>query len=134
MDENLSSAWKNAQIHITKAQKRHYDRHADEKKVRKDDRVMFFIMQGRDWKLACPYHGPYRVLNGTLTNVEVSLIDKAKDPSIFINFSRSSDSLFSQVGKSVLGLDIRNKKLSPKSVLRTLTILSQPVQTNDGHR
>ena len=44
--------------------------------------------QGRDWKLAHPYHTPYRVLNVTPTSVEISLIDKPKDPSIFVSLDR----------------------------------------------
>ena len=89
--DNLSSAWENAQKHIATAQsnqKRYYDCRADEKRVRKGDRVMVFMpaeTQGRDRKLARPYHGPYRVLNVTPTNVEVSLIDKPKEPSIFLS-------------------------------------------------
>ena len=84
--------------HIATAQsnqKRYYDRHADEGKVRKGDQVMVFMpieTQGRDRKLARPYHGPYRVLNATTTNVEVSLIDKPKDPSIFISLYRVTPS------------------------------------------
>ena len=44
--------------------------------------------QGRDRKLARPYRGPYQVLNVTPTNVEVSLIDRPKDPYIFVSLNR----------------------------------------------
>lgn len=81
-------------MHIAKAQsnqKCYYNRHADVDKVRKGDRVMVFMpikTQGRDRKLARPYYGPCRVLNVIPTNVEVSLIDKPNDPSIFISLDQ----------------------------------------------
>ena len=43
----LSSAWESAQEHIATAQsnqKRYYDRRADEKRVRKGDRVMVLCL------------------------------------------------------------------------------------------
>ena len=45
-------------------------------------------VQGKDRKLARPYHGPYRVLNVTPTNAEVALIDRPRNPSIFVSLTR----------------------------------------------
>ncbi len=45
-------------------------------------------VQGKDRKLARPYHGPYRVLNVTPTNAEVTLIDRPRNPSIFVSLTR----------------------------------------------
>ena len=45
-------------------------------------------LQGKDHKLARPYHGPYRVLKVTPNNAEVSLVSKPSDPSIFVALSR----------------------------------------------
>ena len=45
-------------------------------------------VQGKERKLARPYYGPYRVLQVTPTNAEVVLIDKPRDPSIFVSLSR----------------------------------------------
>ena len=44
--DNLSSAWKSAQKHIATAQsnQKRYDRHADEKRVRKGDQVMVLCL------------------------------------------------------------------------------------------
>ena len=44
--------------------------------------------QGKDWKLCCPFHGPYRVLSVTPTNVEVRLVDALRDEPIFVNLDR----------------------------------------------
>ncbi len=44
--------------------------------------------QGKDWKLARPFHGPYRVLQVTPTNVEVRLVDQPKSDSIFVALER----------------------------------------------
>ncbi len=90
----LASAWANAKKEIggaQAAQKRQYDRAAKDPKLRCGDRVMVYMpseVQGKDRKLARPYHGPYRVLNITPTNAEVVLIDQPRDPPIFVSLSR----------------------------------------------
>ena len=43
---------------------------------------------GKDWKLARPYHGPYRITSVTLTNAEVQLIEKPSDPTLFVALNR----------------------------------------------
>ena len=45
-------------------------------------------LQGKDHKLARPFHGPYRVLKVTPTNAEVVLIAQPKEPSIFVALNR----------------------------------------------
>ena len=44
--------------------------------------------QGKNWKLSRPFHGPYRVLKVTPTNVEVRLVDHPKDEPIFVALNR----------------------------------------------
>ncbi len=44
--------------------------------------------QGKDCKLVRPFHGPYRVLQVTLTKVEVRLVDQPKSDSIFVALER----------------------------------------------
>ena len=44
--------------------------------------------QGKTWNLSRPFHGPYRVLNVTDTNVEVWFIDRPKDDSMFVHINR----------------------------------------------
>ena len=43
---------------------------------------------GKNWKLARPYHGPFRILSLTPTNTEAQLIEKPGDPSLFVALSR----------------------------------------------
>ena len=57
-------------------------------KIRVGDRMMVYMpgdVAEKDWKLARPYHGPYRV---TPTNAEVRLIEKPSDPTLFVAISR----------------------------------------------
>ena len=44
--------------------------------------------QGKAWKLSRSFHGPFRVLSVTDTNVEVRLIDHPKDDPIFVHLDR----------------------------------------------
>ena len=44
--------------------------------------------QGKTWKLARPFHGPYRVLHVTDTNIEARLVDRPQDLSIFVHLDR----------------------------------------------
>ena len=72
---SLSLAWKLASESIESSQisqKRFYDRATKQPKVHPGDRVMVFMpaeQQGKTWKLSRPFHGPYRVLKVTDTNV-----------------------------------------------------------------
>lgn len=92
----LSTAWATAKENIQGAQdtqKVQYDRKAGKSGIKVGDRVMVFMsssVQGKERKLARPYHGPYRVLKVTPTNAEVTLIDKPRDPAIFVSLKSSS--------------------------------------------
>ena len=92
--KKLSFAWTTAREQIgnaQEAQKKQYDHNAKEPKLRIGDRVMVHMpgeIQGATWKLARPFHGPYRVVSLTPTNAEVVLVDKPKEPSIFVSLSR----------------------------------------------
>ena len=44
--------------------------------------------ESKDWKLARPFYGPYRVLKVTPTNVELRLVDQPKGDSIFVALDR----------------------------------------------
>ena len=72
-------------------QKTTYDRGAKKLNYRIGDRVMVYMPHestGKAAKLARPFFGPFRILNITPTNVEVRLIDKPDEPSIFVSLSR----------------------------------------------
>ena len=77
--------------HAQAKQKEFYDRHAGNPQYRVGERVMVYMpgdVSGKSWKLARPYHGPFRILSLTPTNAEVQLIEKAGDPSLFVALSR----------------------------------------------
>ena len=85
--ETVTECIKSAQKH----QKSMYDRSAKTMDYRVGDRVIVHMPHeatGKTAKLARPYFGPYRVLNLTPTNVEVRLIDKPDNPSIFVSLDR----------------------------------------------
>ena len=90
----LSCAWSIAKQKIEKAQQTQmvqYDKKSKEPKLSVGSRVMVHMpgeVQGKAWKLARPFHGPYRVIALTPNNAEVSLIDKPKDQSIFVSLNR----------------------------------------------
>ena len=90
----LADAWKLAQENIKVAQERQkltYDRSAKECTVKVGQRVMVHMpseLQGKTWKFARPYHGPFRVLNVTPTNAEVRLVDDPKSDSMFVSMTR----------------------------------------------
>ena len=75
---HLSDAWALAQDNIKtaqKKQKRQYDRRSSESKLKVDDRVMVHFpsaVQGKAWKFARPYFGPYQVISLTPTNAPAS--------------------------------------------------------------
>lgn len=94
LSTKLSYAWSTAKDMIGKAQQKQkfqYDKKAKEPKLTLGSRVMVYMpseVQGQAWKLARPFHGPYRVVALTANNAEVVLIDKPKDQSIFVSLDR----------------------------------------------
>lgn len=90
----LAEAWGLATGNIGNAQnvqKRKYDSGRPEIDLKVGERVMVYTpseIQGRDRKLARPFHGPYRVITLTPANVEVHLVDAPKQDSIFVSLDR----------------------------------------------
>lgn len=90
----LSTAWGLAKQYIKGAQdrqKQEYDKRAKDHQFKAGDRVMVHMpaaVTGKAWKLARPYHGPYRVLSVTPTNVEARLVDEVDAESIFVAVNR----------------------------------------------
>ena len=129
---NLSDAWALAHQNITKAQKKQksqYDRRATPPKLKSGDRVMVYFpnqLQGKAWKLARPYFGPYEVISLTETNVEVRLINSPEDPPIFVSldrvrpcYSEMSDEVWAGHGKRVPV--VRKKPTPPKMEKQTVS-------------
>ncbi len=72
-------------------QRKAYDKTAKEHQFRVGDRVMIHMpsaITGKSWKLAQPFHGPFRVLSVTPTNVEARLVDDPDAKSIFVAVNR----------------------------------------------
>ena len=46
------------------------------------------VTRGKHWKLVRPFHGPYRVLSVTPTNMEVQLVDDPTGDTIFVLLDR----------------------------------------------
>ena len=60
-------------------------------KLRVGDRVMVYFprdVQGKAWKFARPYYGPYTVLSLTPTNAEVCLLSCPEGDTIFVALDR----------------------------------------------
>ena len=91
---NLSEAWELARQNISqsqKKQKQHYDKGARLKDYHVGDTVFVHMpgdVQGKAWKFARPFHGPYRILELTPTNASVCLVDKPQDAPIFVSLDR----------------------------------------------
>ena len=91
---HLSDAWAAAQANIKTAQKNQrvqYDRKSSESKLKVGDRVMVYFpssIQGKAWKFARPYFGPYYVVSLTPTNAEVRLVDRPNDGTLFVALER----------------------------------------------
>ena len=78
---------------------------------------------GKAAKLARPFFGPFRVLNVTPTNVEVRLVDRPDEPSIFVALSRVRPCYDEIPDISWSGHTPKRKRRSNPKVLK------QPVQT-----
>ena len=91
---NMSDAWSLAHGNIEAAQKKQkyqYDRNSKQSILKVSDRVMVYfpnVVQGKAWKFARPYYGPYTILSRTATNAEVRLVDRPTDGTIFVALER----------------------------------------------
>ena len=90
----LTEAWKQARLNIKKAQKRqklHYDKQAKIIDFQPGGRVMVYMPhehQGKNRKLALPYHGPFRILEVQPNCVVVRPVDKPDDQPIRVSMDR----------------------------------------------
>ena len=73
-------------------------------------------LQGKDHKLARPFHGPFRVLKMTPSNAEVVLVDKPRDPSIFVALNRVRLCYPEQSDETWTGPRKRRKRRGKKKV------------------
>ena len=126
---SMSDAWKIAQEHIKVAQtkqKTQYDRKSKEPKFSVGGQVMTYMpsaVQGKNWKLARPFYGPYRILSLTPTNAVIRLVDKPNDPAIFVSLNRIRPCYSELSDKSWVGKAMRHKQRSA-SKLKLMLVLS----------
>ena len=135
---SLSSAWKLAQGNIKRAQttqKRCYDQSAKKVSIKPGDRVMVHMpaeVQGKTWKLARPFHGPYRVLTVTDTNAEVRLVDQPASEPIFVHLNRVRP-CHPQQGDTVWTGPNRKRRRTCKKPCTPVLSSSGPVHGDSGH-
>ena len=90
----LSEAWELARTHVQQAQRRQkksYDRRSRDPLYQVGDRVFLYMLAaktGTAHKLARPFHGPYRVLEVTHSDVRVVPVDRPQDTLIFVAMAR----------------------------------------------
>ena len=75
---------------------------------------MLAEQQGKAWKLSRPFHGPFRVLSVTDTNVKVRLIDHPKDDPIFVH-SDKVRLCYPEQGDKVWSGRVRKKRRANRS-------------------
>ena len=92
--EQMQEAWDIAKSSIGRAQakqKGYYDRNTKPPRYRKGQRVFVYMpsaKQGKVYKFARPFHGPFRVVDVYDTGVSVRPIDSPDREVIRVSFSR----------------------------------------------
>ena len=128
---NLSQAWKLAKDNIQHAQeqqKKQYDRKARAADLNIGDQVMVYMpaeVQGKNWKLARPFHGPYHVVSKTLSNVEVRIVDDPTANSIFVSLDRVRLCYPEQGNETWTGTKRKKKKRTVKKQVVSSTDLEE---------
>ena len=90
----LQDAWELARANVKKAQRRQkaqHDKHSRKPPFKVGDRVFLFmpaIRSGKAYKFACPYKGPYRILQLYPNGAELKLIERPHDPGIRVALNR----------------------------------------------
>ena len=90
----MSEAWESARAHIKKAQsrqKKYYDCQAKPRQFAPGDRVFVHMpaaKSGQAWKLARPFHGPFRVTEVMDGGVEVAPVNRPQDKSFRVSLQR----------------------------------------------
>ena len=92
--ERLQTAWKLAQESVRCAQRRqkkNFDRTAKKPRYQVGQRVLVFMpsaKQGKAYKFACPFHGPYRVVDIHETGASVRPVHKPEQEPIRVAFDQ----------------------------------------------
>ena len=83
---------------------------------------------GKDWKLARPYHGPFRITSVTPSNAEVQLIEKPQEPSLFVSLSRLRRCYPEMKDDSWTGRKKCKRRSRPNTRVTKDVLLPKPVQ------
>ena len=87
----MSDAWEAARQNVRKAQKIQHDRSARNADFHVGDRVFVYmptLKSGPAYKLACPYKGPYRVLELFPNGADIILVDRPGSTTIRVALNR----------------------------------------------
>ena len=91
---DLSDAWDLARSNVKKAKKRqknNYDRNSKDVPLKVGDRVFLFVpsmKQGRAYKFARPYRGPYRVVELHANGADIRPVDSPRQSTIRVSLNR----------------------------------------------
>ena len=124
LTDSLTTAWALAKEYIKGAQeqqKKMYDRGTKDHRFKVGDRVMIYMpiaVTGKSWKLARPYHGPYRILGVTPNNIEARLVDDVDAEPIFVAVSRVRMCSPGMPNTSWTGRKRRPRRKKPQSTPR----------------
>ena len=122
----LTESWKIARTNIARAQKHqktYYDKKAKKPQHVVGGRVMVYMPyedQGKNRKMALPYHGPYRIIEVRPNNcVLVRPVDKPDDQPIFVSMDRIVSCPKELSDVSWLGPSSRKRKTPSKKTHST---------------
>ena len=81
---------------------------------------------GKSWRLAHPYHGPYKVSSVTPTNIEAKLVDNVNAKSILVAVNRIKPCAANLPDTTWTGAK-KKRKYQRKSTVNDSTSTSQKV-------
>lgn len=123
----MSNEWATAGEFIKKAQskqKRQYDKKSSESKLQANDHVMVrfpSVVQGKAWKFARLYFGPYKILSPTSTNAEV---DRSNEDTLFVALDRIRP-CYEEKGDDVrVGRGLKKRSKTKATSVKTAVSLS----------
>ena len=127
----MSETWANAKQMVQKAQKKqkaHHDRTSQNTDFRVGDRVFVFIpamKSGPAHKLACPYKGPYRIIELYPNGAELVLIRRPKLRTIRVALNRirrcpdevGEDAPTTETTSATLDQETETERLRPRAAI-----------------
>ena len=131
----LTESWKQAKQNVCKAQtkqKKYYDHRSKEIDFKVGERVMVYMpqeAQGKNHKLALPYHGPYRILEVQTNCLLLRPVDKPDMQAILVSMDRVTRCPKELPNTSWLGPKPKRNK-TRKSERNTVTTMPPEVSSH----